>query len=76
MLKINVLLTAVLASLASFQASALSMIPAGTLTTATTDSIDTVKDLAVQGLPLVIGISLAWFIVSGVKKLLSKGGIK
>lgn len=56
-------------------ASATSMIPVGTLTTVTTDAVDTVKDLAIQGLPLVTGIALAWFIVSGVKKLLSKGGI-
>jgi|GEM_PF-4131452 len=59
----------------SAHASATSMIPVGTLTTVTTDAVDTVKDLAIQGLPLVTGIALAWFIVSGVKKLLSKGGI-
>jgi len=61
--------------LLSVQAFAASMIPVGTLTTVTTDAVDTVKDLAIQGLPLVTGIALAWFIVTGVKKLLSKGGI-
>ncbi len=62
-------------ALLSVSASATSMIPVGTLTTVTTDAVDTVKDLAIQGLPLVTGIALAWFIVTGVKKLLSKGGI-
>ncbi|MGV3582884.1 MAG: hypothetical protein ACO1N8_11335 [Methylophilus sp.] len=62
-------------SVFAVEASAASMIPAGTLTTVTTDAVDTVKDLAIQGLPLVTGIALAWFIVTGVKKLLAKGGI-
>lgn len=60
---------------AAASASAASMIPVGTLTDVTTDAVDTVKDLAIQGLPLVTGIALAWFIVTGVKKLLAKGGI-
>jgi hypothetical protein len=46
------------------------------LTAVTTDAVDTVQDLVSQGLPLVTGIALAWFIVTGVKKLLSKGGIR
>jgi hypothetical protein len=61
---------------ASFAASAESQLPAGTLTAVTTDAVDTVQDLVSQGLPLVTGIALAWFIVTGVKKLLSKGGIR
>lgn len=64
------------AGLFTMQAHAVSLMPAGVLTSVTTDVVDTVEDLAVQGLPLVTGIALAWFIVSGVKTLLAKGGVR
>lgn len=56
--------------------NAASILPAGTLTAVTTDAVDTVIDLATQGLPLVTGIALGWFIVTGVKSLLARGGIR
>ena len=78
MFKINVLKAgaAVGAMLAATQASAASMLPVGAFTTISADAIDTVKDLVTQGVPFVAGLALTWFVVTAVKKLLSKGGVR
>ncbi len=57
-------------------AAAASVIPATALDAVTTDALDTAEDLAVKGLPLVAGMALAWFIVSGTKKILGKAGVR
>ncbi|ABE49729.1 hypothetical protein [Methylobacillus flagellatus] len=57
-------------------ASAASLLPADALTGIGTDAIDTVKDIAVQFIPIVAGVSIAWFILTAAKKGLGKAGVK
>lgn len=57
-------------------ASAASLLPADALDGIGTDAIDTVKDLAVQFIPITAGIAIGWFILGGTKKGLGKAGIK
>lgn len=63
-------------AMAPEMASAASLLPADALTGISTDAVDTVKDLAVQFIPIVAGISIGWFILGGTKKGLGKAGIK
>lgn len=57
-------------------ASAASLLPADALDGIGTDAIDTVKDLALQFIPITAGIAIGWFILGGTKKGLGKAGIK
>ncbi|CAG0983560.1 hypothetical protein MTYP_01894 [Methylophilaceae bacterium] len=57
-------------------AMAASQLPATALDTVGTDAIDTAKDISVKFIPVVVGMAISWFILSGTKKGLGKSGIK
>lgn len=74
--KIQMLLASAIALTASVSAQAASVIPAGVFTGVTVDAKDTVVDLAVQGLPLLVAITLGWFIFTGARRVLFGSGLK
>ncbi len=64
------------AILAPELAMAASQLPPTALDAVGTDAIDTATDIAVKFIPVVVGMGIAWFVLSGTKKGLGKAGIK
>jgi len=78
--KVSSLLATLLASVGlmavTAKAYATSLLPADALTGVQTDAIDTIKDIVAEMIPIVVGIMVAWSVISFVKKGFGKAGIK
>ncbi|MCB5186133.1 hypothetical protein LG201_13040 [Methylobacillus gramineus] len=74
--KIAFITASILAMAVPEIASAASQLPADALDGVGTDAIDTVKDIAVQFIAVLVGMRVGWFILSATGKGLSKAGVK